>query len=116
MTSTQIQTRTSMTETKAQPGFSPWRIVIPVLCLLLLGSFWSSWYGREISIPRYCENPAQALGYVHRILTEPRPAQNDSRRPYVVAAKLLFLIPQQSDEPVDRYLVRLEQHLGEACQ
>jgi len=116
MTATRMQTRTSMTESKAQPGFSPWRIVVPVLCLLLLGSLWSSRYGREISIPRYCENPEQALDYLRRILTEPRPAQDDSRRAYVVAAKLLFLLPQQSDEPVARYLARLDQHLREACR
>lgn len=116
MSSTRIQSRTSTTERKAQPGFSPWRIVVTVLCLLLAGSFWSSWYGREISIPRYCENPEQGLDYLRRILTERKPAQNDSRRPYVVAAKLLFLIPQRSDESVDRYLARLEQHLREVCQ
>ncbi len=82
---------------------------------MLAGSYWSSWYGREISIPRYCQNPEQALDYLRRILTELEPSQNDSRRPYVVAAKLLFLMPRRSDESVDRYLARLDQHLREAC-
>lgn len=105
-----------MTESQLHNTFSPWRIVVPVLMALLLISMWSQWYGRKVAVPRYCADTEQSLEYLHRILTRPRPAEDFPRRPYVVAAKLLFLIPKESDEPAEHYLERVASYLTETCQ
>ena len=91
-------------------------VVAGVAVALLVISLAVRWYAREISIPRYCADPDQALARLHRIVTEPTPATNGEKRtPYVVAAKLLFLVPRASDEPVSAYLARVETHLRERC-
>jgi len=53
---------------------------------------------------------------LQRVLTEERPAGDDSRRPYLVAAKLLFLLPRRSDEAVSAYLDRVAQRVREQCR
>jgi len=67
-------------------------------------------------MPRYCDHPSYTLDHLKRVLTEARPAKADSRRPYVVAAKLLFLVPQQSEESVADYLARIDLHLRDTCR
>jgi hypothetical protein len=93
----------------------PLRIAIAVLLLLLLISFATTWYARQVSLPRYCEDPQRAMYHLARLLNEKRPAGNETRRPYIVAAKLLFLIPQQTNETVPDYLNRVEIRLREQC-
>jgi len=44
-----------------------------------------------------------------------RPAGGDSARPYLVAAKLLYLVPQAEDETVDAYLIRLRGRIDANC-
>ncbi len=70
----------------------------------------------QVSIPRYCGNQEVTLERVERILTSARPAKTGATRPYVVAAKLLFLVPRQPEEAVPAYLDRLKGHLTERCQ
>lgn len=105
-----------MTSDKPAPAFSPWRVAVPVALVLLLVSAWVQWHARDVSIPRYCANPEQNLGYLENVLTQPRPADADPRRPYVVAAKLMFLVPQQLDEPIVTYLARVKRHLEQVCR
>jgi len=69
-------------------------------------------------MPRYCEDPVQTLERVRRLLTEQKPADDDfdARRPYIVAAKLLFLVPRTGDEESETYLLRVRQHLERQCR
>lgn len=76
----------------------------------------AEWYGERVSVPRYCDDPEGHVTRVGRILSEPRPAEEDSRRPYVIAAKLLYLVPQQRDEAVADYLARLRHRIEAACR
>jgi len=96
--------------------FSPLRVIVPVLAALLAVSAFSQWYARSVSLPRYCDDPSRALTYLERILSEDRPAQDGPRRPYIVAAKLLFLVPREADEPQASYLQRVRHHLEAQCQ
>lgn len=102
-------------EPRATPEFSLWKVVLPVLGGLLSVSLLVNWYSREVSIPRYCSDPAGHLALVEKIISRPRPAGDEARRAYVVAAKLLFLVPRQSAEPADTYLTRLEAYLRTHC-
>jgi hypothetical protein len=105
-----------MQETNTIQNFKPLKVVIPVVVILLLISFWTNWYSQQVSIPRYCEDIAQTLHYLRKVVTEDRPAGEETRKPYVIAAKLLFLVPRQGNEPVEDYLDRVEHYLQSKCQ
>ncbi len=88
-----------------------------IVALILAGVFRAAeWYAERVSLPRYCEDPEGAVAMVARVLTEPRPAGADSTRPYVVAAKLLFLVPQRAGEPGEAYVARLREHIEATCR
>lgn len=95
--------------------FNPLQVIIPVLLLMLSVSFAARWYSQQVSLPRYCENPEQTLMYLQKIITETRPAGEQSRRPYIIAAKLLFLLPRESLETEQVYIERVRQHLKRQC-
>ena len=99
-----------------QGTFKTLPVVVTVLAVSVLLSMGAGWYGEQVSVPRYCANQVQTRVQLERILTRKRPAGDASRKPYVLAARLLFLLPQGSDEPVPAYLRRVEQHLQEHCQ
>jgi hypothetical protein len=98
------------------PPFNPLRLIGFVLLMLLCISIWLRWYTGAVSMPRYCDNPADTLHYLEKVLTEERPAEEHSRRPYIIAAKLLYIIPQQREEPVKDYLRRLKIRIAEQCR
>jgi hypothetical protein len=102
--------------TKEKSTFKPWRIIIFVALTLLAISLLSRWYAQQVTLPRYCENPEQTLHLLQQILTEARPAGDETRRPYIIAAKLLFLVPRQADEAIPAYLNRVRDHLREQCR
>lgn len=95
--------------------FNPLQVIVPVLLLMLSVSFAARWYSQQVTLPRYCEDPEQALNYLQKIITETRPAGEASRRPYIIAAKLLFLLPREAFEPDQAYIVRVQQYLRKQC-
>ena len=97
-------------------SFKPLRVVVPVLAALLAISVAVRFYAHEVSMPRYCADPTGAVDHLERIVTEARPAGEDARRPYVVAAKLLFLVPREADEPLGAYLSRVRMHIEARCR
>ena len=101
-----------------RPPFRLWPLILGVLLTLLMISFANQWYARNIAMPRYCDDPVATLEHVRRLLTEKTPADDnfESRRPFIVAAKLLFLIPQSSDEGDEAYLLRVRHYLEEQCR
>lgn len=99
----------------AERGFRLLPVIIAVALALLAIPVWLNWYSASVSLPRYCSDPQQTLVHLRQILSEPRPAGDESRRPYLIAAKLLFLLPRRSGENVDDYLLRLEDELQNRC-
>ena len=95
--------------------FKPLRLVLFVLFIIIALSQFIQWYSLNVSMPRYCENPKQSLKYLEKVLTENNPAGNESRRPYLIAAKLIYLLPRQQNETLDAYLERVHQHIFRIC-
>ncbi len=103
------------TETDDFKPFNPLQVIVPVLLLMLSVSFAARWYSQQVSLPRYCENPEQTVMYLQKIITETRPAGEQSRRPYIIAAKLIFLLPRESNETDQAYIKRVKQYLRKQC-
>jgi hypothetical protein len=91
-------------------------IVFSITAAVMLFIFNSAdWYATNAALPRYCEDPVQTVEIVREILTSPTPSEGEEKRPYIVAAKLIFLVPQTDGEPVDDYLYRLRRRISEIC-
>ncbi|MCP4128153.1 MAG: hypothetical protein GY753_13960 [Gammaproteobacteria bacterium] len=103
-------------ELEQRPPFRPLRLVITILLLLLAISSTAQWYSRNITMPRYCIDPGGTMGRVHQLLTENTPAGTGDRKPYIIAARLTFLLPRDSDEPLKDYLSRLQRYIDQQCQ
>jgi len=92
------------------------RITGVVLLVMLLISAWARSYSEHVSLPRYCDDPQSTLMYLEQVLHAPRPAGDGSRRPYIIAAKLLFLLPRKPEETESAYLARVRKHIGDTCR
>ncbi len=99
----------------AEKKFFPLRIVAAVLLVMLVISFWVSWYTEEVALSRYCGDPQQTLERLQSVLQNPRPAGDGSRFNHLVAAKLIYLIPRHSEESVATYLSRVQIRLSRHC-
>ncbi|MCF6315417.1 MAG: hypothetical protein L3J30_03825 [Marinosulfonomonas sp.] len=75
----------------------------------------ADWYANNAALPRYCDDPGQAAAIVEEILTSPTPGEGEKRRPYIVAAKLIFLVPQEEGETMPDYLERLKRRISQSC-
>jgi len=89
-------------------------VVTALAMWLIFGA--AQWYADNSSLPRYCNEPAVAIEHVRKILTFPQAAASKNKRPYAVAAKLLFLIPRLDGETVQNYLDRLRRRIDETCR
>ncbi len=98
------------------PPFKPLQLIAVVLALLLIISLWLKWYTGTVSMPRYCDRPYETVQYLEKVLREETPAEDQSRRPYIVAAKLIYLVPQQSNESIPDYLQRVQIRIAEQCR
>lgn len=88
---------------------------------ILSGTFFlifqgAQWYAENSSLPRYCDNPEGNLKLVRQILNEPAPAGAKNRRPYIIAAKLIYLVPRNAEEPIETYLRRVRARIVETCR
>ena len=97
-------------------GFNPLKIIIPVLLALLSISLMSQWYANNISFPRYCKQPEVTLQFLHALVVEDVKIDNDQRRQYMIAAKLLFLYPKESSESSSDYMLRMRQLIMSECR
>lgn len=102
------------------------RLSLVVIPLVLLLATAGNWYAAHVSLPRYCEQPAATLQQLQQLLQEERVGERRQiyaegaklaeRRPYLVAAKLLYLQPRLADEEEQEYLQRLAITLQQACR
>ncbi len=91
-------------------------IIFLAAAAVMLGVFrFAGWYADNSLLPRFCEAPEATLTRVREILVEDRPSGAEARRPYIIAAKLVFLVPRQSAEPMDDYIDRLRADLWRRC-
>ncbi len=102
-------------ELEQKPPFRPVRLVLIILTILLGVSGAAQWYSRNVTMPRYCNDPATILERVYRVLTEKIPAGAGDRKPYIIAARLTFLVPRESSEPLAKYMERLQRHVEQQC-
>ncbi len=108
--------KTNIQNQEKKASFHPLRMVLVILALLLFISFAAQWYGRNITMPRYCNDPVGVIERVREILTDKEPAGNGDRKPYIIAARLTFLLPRESDEQLDHYIERLQRHIDQQCR
>ena len=91
-------------------------IVFALTAAVMLFIFNSAdWYANKSALPRFCEKPTQTVAIVKEILTSPTPGEGKERRPYIIAAKLIFLVPREEDEPMADYLARLRSRISQSC-
>ena len=92
-------------------------IVFGVTAVVLMLAFGAAQqYADRSAIPRYCADKSNVLERVRLILTKDEPVGQSSKRPFIIAAKLIFLIPQQENETIADYLERLQRHLDKVCR
>jgi len=91
-------------------------IVFALTAGVMLFIFHSAdWYADNAALPRYCKNPLQSVMIVKEILTSDIPGEGKKKRPYIVAAKLIFLVPQEEGEALDDYMDRLRSRISQSC-
>lgn len=88
-------------------------IITAGVLLLVFGA--AEQYADRSAVPRFCADQQNVLKRVGIILTNPQPVGDGAKRPFIVAAKLIFLVPQKQSEPVKEYLSRLQRHLDRIC-
>ncbi len=91
-------------------------IVFGLTAATMLFIFHSAdWYATNSALPRYCNNPDETVAIVRKILTSDTPVENQKKRPFIIAAKLIFLVPQEDGETVEQYIPRLRNRISETC-
>jgi hypothetical protein len=108
--------QTARRQTVSGPRFKPIKIIIPVLLALLSISLMSQWYANNISFPRYCKSPERALNAVQVLLQDEPVIDDNQRRRYMIAAKILFLQPKNNHESKSDYMLRLRHLMLAKCQ
>ncbi len=92
-------------------------VVFLVAGVVMVGVFrFAGWRAETALLPRFCEDPAGTIAIVRAILRDPDPTHGQKHRPYIIAAKLIFLVPQHPDEPETAYLDRLRGRIDESCR
>lgn len=95
-----------------------WKIlvvfVLTTIAMLLIFNG-AGWYANNSVLPRFCNKPVQTVAIVEEILTSDNPVEGKTRRPYIIAAKLIFLVPQEDQEPMDEYMQRLRERISQSC-
>ena len=92
-------------------------VVFVITAMILISVFrGASWRAENELLPRYCDAPEKHLELVRQILTKETPAEGETRRPYLVAAKLIYIIPREDGESVDNYIARLNHEITRSCR
>jgi len=107
-----------MTDAAAQRS-SPlvrFAVIFVVVGAVLFGLFQGAeWRADNTALARYCDDPKAHIDRVVRIIEESEPVGDGERRTYIVAAKLLFLVPLGEGEKVANYRLRLLAQIEDRC-
>jgi len=76
----------------------------------------AEWRSSEVLLPGYCYQADEHLAVLKKIISEKKPAENRALRPYIKAARLLYLVPRQGTEPLNTYLDRVRERIKKSCQ
>jgi hypothetical protein len=98
-------------------SFRPVRLVMIILFIMLFISQAIKWYSHSVTLPRFCKNPELALHHLSEIISKQNPTGDkyEDRKPYIIAAKLIYLIPRQTNESVENYIHRVRAKLNQRC-
>ncbi len=122
-------------------NFRPIPFILIILVIMLIISQSIKWYSTAVTLPRFCQDPESALHHLSDIIYKKSPitaeqsastiseqktghktaqksaqkSAREIRRPYIIAAKLIYLIPQHSNESDADYLHRVRQELSQRC-
>lgn len=88
-----------------------------IFAIMLFISFAIKWYSHSVTLPRFCEDPELALHHLQEIISNKTPelTGRKSRKPYIIAAKLIYLVPQQTNESIADYIHRVRRELSRRC-
>ncbi len=92
-------------------------VIVFVIAAAVMSFVFSSaeWYANEAAVPRYCEDHENVIKRVRLILTRNEPVGSGSKRPFIIAAKLIFLVPKKAEESTASYISRLTRHIDRVC-
>ncbi len=76
----------------------------------------AEWRSSDVLLPGYCYNAEQNLAVLKKIISEKKPAEDDALRPYIKAARLLYLVPREGTESVDEYIGRVRERIKKSCR
>ncbi len=98
-------------------NFKPVRFLFIILLIMLLISQAIKWYSTSVTLPRFCEDPESSMHHLEELITKRTPAGEGrlARKPYIIAAKLIYLVPQKSNESNTDYLHRVRGELSQRC-
>jgi len=101
----------------ARPSPLVWfAAVFVVAAAVLFGLFqFAEWRAENTLLTRYCDDPQAHVDRVVRIIEESDPVTDGERRAYIIAAKLLFLVPRGDGEAVTAYRLRLKAEIEASC-
>jgi len=91
--------------------------ILIILMIILFISQAIQWYSHSVTLPRFCEDPELSLHHLQEIITQHTPelTGRESRKPYIIAAKLIYLVPQKTNESIENYIHRVRQDLSQRC-
>ena len=99
--------------------FKPVRLIVVILLIMLGISQAIKWYSHSVTLPRFCEDPELALHHLEEIVSKRTAIISGtgakSRKPYIIAAKLIYLVPQKSNETIKNYIQRVRLDLNHRC-
>ena len=97
--------------------FKPVRFIFIILLVMLFISQAIKWYSTSVTLPRFCEDPEASMHHLEELITKRTPAGEGrvARKPYIIAAKLIYLVPQKSNESNKDYLYRVRGELSQRC-
>ncbi|HED13045.1 MAG TPA: hypothetical protein ENI62_05215 [Gammaproteobacteria bacterium] len=92
--------------------------------LILLVNYLAAYRADNDLILRLCQNQAEVLANFREVLQsqqskDPKGIKTSDikkTRGDMIAAKLLFIVPRHSQETIDQYLLRVQQHIMGKCQ
>lgn len=98
-------------------NFKPVRFLFIILLIMLLISQAVKWYSTSVTLPRFCDDPQLTLHHLEELISKRTPAGEGraARKPYIIAAKLIYLVPQKSNESNEQYLQRIRAELSQRC-